>query len=383
MKIAYCLPQIYKPGGIERIISIKANYLASVYNYEVYIITSCQKGNLPFYQFNNKIKFYDLNIDYDSTLYLPLYKRIIRKIQYTKCHKKKLSELLNKLKVDIVISTFTHEASFLPDIKDGSKKILEFHFCRKHKQLMAKAFNFSIFTRMAYYFKCWQEENIIIPKYDQFIVLTEEDKQAWLPKVSNVKCIPNIHPFETNEQAKLENKRAIAVGRLDAQKGFDKLIKVWGIVYQNNPDWMLDIYGQGEDEKQLREQIINAKLENVISINPPTSDIKDKYLNSSLFIMTSRYEGLPMTLLEATSLGLPAICFNFTCGPQEVIINNQNGYIIENNQYDKMALKIGLLINNFQLRKELGNNAKKLSNKFSSDIIMKRWNELFHQILKY
>lgn len=383
MKIAYCLPQIYKPGGIERIISIKANYLASVYNYEVYIITSCQKGNLPFYQFNNKIKFYDLNIDYDSTLYLPLYKRIIRKIQYTKCHKKKLSELLNKLKVDIVISTFTHEASFLPDIKDGSKKILEFHFCRKHKQLMAKAFNFSIFTRMAYYFKCWQEENIIIPKYDQFIVLTEEDKQAWLPKVSNVKCIPNIHPFETNEQAKLENKRAIAVGRLDAQKGFDKLIKVWGIVYQNNPDWMLDIYGQGEDEKQLREQIINAKLENVISINPPTSDIKDKYLNSSLFIMTSRYEGLPMTLLEATSLGLPAICFNFTCGPQEVIINNQNGYIIENDQYDKMALKIGLLINNFQLRKELGNNAKKLSNKFSSDIIMKRWNELFHQILKY
>lgn len=383
MKIVYCLPQVYRPGGIERIVSIKANYLAEKYGHEVIIITACQQQQLPYYQFSPKVKFIDLNVDYDSLLQLSLITRILRKFSLQRKHKRILSKLLLKIKPDITISTFTHEAPFLPDIKDGSKKILEFHFCRKHKQLMANAFHFSFLTKIAYYLKCWQEENIIIPKYDQFVVLTEEDKQAWLHKISNVKCIPNIHPFETNEQAKLENKRAIAVGRLDAQKGFDKLIKVWSIVYKSNPDWVLDIYGQGEDEKQLKEQIKNAKLENVISINPPTSDIKDKYLNSSLFIMTSRYEGLPMTLLEATSLGLPAICFNFTCGPQEVIINNQNGYIIENDQYDKMALKIGLVLNNFQLRKQLGNNAKKLSNKFSSDIIMKHWNELFQQILEY
>lgn len=380
MRIVYCLPQIYKPGGIERIVSIKANYLANICNYEIYIVTSCQKSKQPFYQFSDKIKFIDLNIDYDSTLILPLWKRVIKKNQYTKLHKKLLSDLLFKIKADIVISTFTHEASFLPDIKDGSKKILEFHFCKGHKRKMAEAFQFPFLTKLAYYFRCWQEEHIIIPKYDRFVVLTKEDQQQWLSLNPHTICIPNILPFETKQKAALTSKSAIAVGRLDAQKGFDKLICIWKKINELHPDWHLNIYGNGKDKQKLLQMINDLSLNNSITIYNPTNQIIDCYLTASIFIMTSRYEGLPMTLLEAISIGLPPICYSFQCGPKDVITNGENGYIVDENDEKTMVLRIRNMIENENLRKIIGNKAKLSSSRFSEEIIMNKWISLFNSL---
>lgn len=380
MKIVYCLPHVYKPGGIERIVSIKANYLADKANYDVYIITSCQNGKKPFYYFSPKIKFIDLGIDYDNTLNLPLWIRIYKKKQLQKKHKSLLTSHLNTIKADIVISTFTHEAEFLPKIKDGSKKILEFHFCRGHKKLMANAFHFPLITKILYYYKCWLEENVIIPKFDQFIVLTEEDQEQWKSKIPNAKYIPNIIPFESNDQALLINKKVIAVGRLDAQKRFDKLILLWGQIHKKNPAWKLNIYGQGKDEKQLRKLIESLHLENCITINKPSQNIKEEYLQASIFVMTSAYEGLPMTLLEATSLGLPAVCYAFKCGPKDIIKTGMNGYLIKENDSESFISAIQELINNEDLRKKMGHKAKIFSEKYSKEIVMQQWINLFKQI---
>lgn len=380
MKIVYCLPQIYKPGGIERIVSIKANYLADKCGYKVYIITACQKTKKPFYHFSDKIEMIDLNIDYDSTLILPIWKRIRKKMDYSHQHKKALNELLNKIKPDITISTFTHEAAFLPQINDGSKKVLEFHFCKGHKRKMADAFRFPLITRLAYYIRCWQEENIIIPKYDQFVVLTEEDKEQWIKKNHRTICIPNILPFETEVQSELSSKSAIAVGRLDAQKGFDKLIRIWKKVNSVHSDWHLDIYGDGKDKQILLNLIEELNLHEAISIHAPTSDIISSYLSSSLFIMTSRYEGLPMTLLEATSLGLPAICYNFKCGPKDVIIDKQNGFLINENDEKTIVDCINIIINNEKMRKQMGQEAKRLSLRYSKEIVMAQWVSLFNSL---
>lgn len=381
MRIVYCLPQIYKPGGIERIVSIKANHFTDICNYEVYIITSCQERRPPFYKLSEKIKLIDLNINYDSTLTLPLWKRIIKKIQYTKYHKKLLSNLLFQIKADIVISTFTHEASFLPSIKDGSKKVLEFHFCKGHKRKMANAFQFPFTTRLAYYFRCWQEENLIIPKYDRFVVLTQEDQKQWLAqKKPQTICIPNILPFESSRKAELNSKSAIAVGRLDAQKGFDRLINIWNEVNKLHPDWHLNIYGEGKDKEKLLRMIAEMKLEKNIIIHPPTNQIIDRYLSSSIFIMTSRYEGLPMTLLEAISVGLPPICYTFQCGPKDVIKDGVNGYLINENDEKTIILRIKNMIENEKLRKEMGNEAKLSSTRFSERTIMDKWINLFNSL---
>ena len=335
---------------------------------------------MPFYHFSEKVDFINLDIDYESTLTLPLWERTLRKSRLTRVHKQKLSKILNEVKPDIVISTFTHEASFLPSIKDGSKKILEFHFCKGHKRKMADAFGFPLLTRFAYYAKCWQEENVIIPKYDQFVVLTEEDKRDWEKKVPYVKCISNILPFESDGQAVLESKSVIAVGRLDAQKGFDRLIAMWKRVQPYYPDWTLNIYGQGKDELKLKGQINSLGLDEVVRIHRPSRNIKEEYLKSSIFVMTSAYEGLPMTLLEATGLGLPSVCYDFKCGPADVIVDGENGYLIKDGDSDAFIVALKRLMEDVTLRKDMGDNAKRLSKRYSQKVIMQKWIELFNKI---
>lgn len=380
MKIVYCLPQLYRPGGIERIVSIKANYLADIYNYEVIIIVADQRGKPSFYNLSKKVKVIDLGLPYDDTISLPLIQRLLLRYRFHNFHKRKLSRLLMEIRPDITVSTFTHEASFLPKIKDGSKKVLEFHFCRGHKRLMADSFNYSFIKRCFYYFRCWEEENIIIPRYDQFVVLTEEDRILWKNKIKNVVCIPNILPFETKEQAELLYNKVIAVGRLDAQKSFDRLIKAWTFVHKKVPSCILEIYGQGMDESKLNTLIKNEGLDKVVFICSPISEIKSKYLESSVFVMTSRYEGLPMTLLEATSLGIPSVCLDFRSGPHDVIINESSGYIVKDDNLEEFANRVVYLIQNFEERRKMGLKAKEISEKYSSKCVMEKWNGLFHNM---
>lgn len=382
MKIVYCLPQVYRPGGIERIISLKANYLADICNDEIYIITACQFGKKPYYVFSSKIKFIDLNINYDAILILPIWKRIIRKIVLQLLHKRKLKKILCEIHPDITISTFTHEAAFLPQIKDGSKKVLEFHFCKGHKIKMAKAFHFGFITKLAYYYRCWQEENIIIPKYDQFIVLTKEDEISWKEKICNVKYISNILPFEKEGKSELTQKHVIAVGRLDGQKGFNRLIDIWALVTKKHPDWILDIYGKGRDHKALQSQIDNYGISDTTVIHQPDQNIKDHYLNSSIFVMTSIYEGLPMTLLEANGLGLPSVCYDFPCGPKDVIKDGINGFLIKDGDSNTFADKLLTLIENDNIRKLMGQEAYRMSERYSCKNIMREWVNLFNELIK-
>lgn len=382
MKIVYCLPQLFHPGGIERIVSIKANYLVEVYGYDVTIVVANQKKQVPFFKLHEKIKIVDLNIDYDKALSQPLFKRLYLRHKLQKEHKTKLSKYLFTNHPDIVVSTFTHEAAFLPQIKDGSKKILEFHFCKGHKIKMAKAFHFGFITKLAYYYRCWQEENIIIPRYDQFIVLTKEDEISWKQKIHNVKHISNILPFEKEGKSELTQKHVIAVGRLDGQKGFNRLIDIWALVTKKHPDWILDIYGKGRDLNALQLQINNYGISDTTIIHQPDQNIKDHYLNSSIFVMTSIYEGLPMTLLEANGLGLPSVCYDFPCGPKDVIKDGINGFLVKDGDFNTFADRLSTLIENDNIRKRMGLEAYRMSERYSCKNIMREWVNLFNELIK-
>lgn len=382
MKIVYCLPQLFHPGGIERIVSIKANYLVENYGYNVTIIVANQKGKVPFYTINNNINIIDLGLDYDATLGLTILQRLKERKRLHKLHKQKLSEILLNIKPDITISTFTHEAAFLPMINDGSKKILEFHFCRGHKKILANSFRFPLVQKMLYYLRCWQEENIIVPKYDQFVVLTEEDKNLWKSKVNNVINIPNILSFESNKQATLEEKRAIAVGRLDNQKGFDKLIKMWSVIVQQCSDWELNIYGQGEDEYKLRALISDLNLDKSVFINKPEKNIQQKYLESSVFLMTSNFEGWGLVLTEAMQCGLPAVAFACKCGPKDIINNGVDGFCVPIDDDDQFIGRTIQIMKNDNLRRLMGHNACKNIQRYSIERVMPLWNQLFNQLMK-
>lgn len=373
MKIIYCINGTYNSGGMERVLMNKTNYLADVLNYEVLIITTEQKGRKNFFTFSPKIRFIDLEINYDDDINQNLLWRILIKNKKKKKHKRLLTDILNQEKANICVSMFDRDADFLYQIKDGSKKILEFHFSRYLKVIEAKSKLMKIIQKIRTY--NWKR---FASKYDAFVVLTEEDKLAW-GKMQNIHVINNPLNTIPKESSNLLKKRVISLGRLTYQKGFDLLIKAWEKVHASCPEWKLYIFGNGPEKESLLKQCSNLGLNDCISINKATSKPEFELLNSSLYIMSSRYEGLPMVLIEALSYGVPIVSFQCPCGPKD-IIQNDFGSLIKSNDTEKLADSIIGWIQDENKRIIAGKNAKIAAQKFRIDIIMNKWIKLFNSL---
>jgi len=374
MKIVYNILGTFNPAGMERVLSNKANYLANL-GHDITIITSEQKKRKPFYTLDNRIKLIDLDLNYYSNSNYNKLMLFFLRLYKSQEHKQKLKKILFDIKADIVISMFDHDAEFLYKIKDGSKKILETHF--------AKIISFIAPRKGIYYFldiyRAYMRTKLA-SKYDKFIVLTQEDKNAW-GNMPNIKVIPNANSFESSEHANLDSKVAIAVGRYEYQKGYDDLIKVWAIVNKKHPDWKLNIFGQGHLKDSLQNLISDLGLSGIVNLCSVVENIKDEYLRSSMLLMTSKFEGLPMVLLEAQVCGLPLISYAYKCGPRDIIKNNENGFIIDEGDREGMANKIIELIKNEDLRKNIGKKSAEFSKNFTKEKIMKSWIELFEDLI--
>ncbi|HFK5507359.1 glycosyltransferase family 4 protein [Elizabethkingia anophelis] len=375
MKIVYSILGTYNSGGMERVLANKANYLAEL-GYDITIITTDQRERSPYFQLDPRIKNVDLGINYTDNNNKGLLQKLLSYPRKQKMHRQKLQNILIELKADIVISMFDNDASFMYKIKDGSKKILEIHFSR--------------FKRLQYGKKgVWKIVNLLrsnadlklVKQYDRFVVLTHEDKSYW-GNLTNIEVIPNANSFASSKQADLESKRVIAVGRYDYQKGFDELINIWKEVYAKHPDWILNIFGHGPLKNELQNQINRLDLKENVYLREPVKDIEKEYLNSSIVVMTSRYEGLPMALLEGQACGLPLVSYVCKCGPKDIIKHNENGFLIEKGDQSKMAHKIIKLIENKELRLKMGENALKASDCFSEENVMKKWIHLFNNLNK-
>ncbi len=373
MKIVYNILGTYNSGGMERVLANKANYLTEL-GYDITIITTDQKGRSPYFQLDPRIKNIDLGINYTDNHSKGLLQKLLSYPQKQKRHKQKLQNILLELKVDIVVSMFDNDASFMYKIKDGSKKILEIHFSR--------------FKRLQYKQKgIWKIVNLlrskadlkVVQKYHRFVVLTHEDKSYW-GNLINIEVIPNANSFVSSKQSDLESKRVIAVGRYDYQKGFDELINIWKGVHIKHPDWSLDIFGHGPLKDELQGLIDQLGLTKTINLCATVKNIEQEYLNSSILAMTSRYEGLPMTLLEAQVCGLPLVAYACKCGPRDIIKDGINGYLIEENAQERMVEKLVYLMNDEELRKQMGEASCKLSDNFSEDQIMQQWIDLFKKV---
>lgn len=376
MKIVYCIFDCSSPGGTERTLFLQANYFAEK-GEEVHIITTEKASQQQSaYYVSDRISFHNLNINYnevDNHL-SPL--KIISRIRKGHKHKKKLKELLLVIRPDITIAMFGHESSFLYQINDGSKKILEYHFSRYDRNIEVASAPF-LKKRFALY-KEWRKCRFI-NKYDAFVVLTKQDAANW-KQFKNVVVIPNALPFIPQKSSDCENKKAISVGRLSFEKGYDSLIEAWRMVTSQHPDWELEIYGAGQEYDNLRLLIEKHSLTN-ITINSPVQNIDEKYIESSIYLMTSHYEGFGIVLIEAMICGLPCISFDCPCGPSEIITNEEDGFLIPTNDVSALANKICFLIERNDLRKEMGRKARQNVVRYSTDKIMKKWETLFESLL--
>lgn len=376
MKLIYCIHSTSNSGGMERVLSNKVNYFSNLPGYEVYIITTGQRERPHFYDISPKVKCIDLKINYSETITGNPISRLFKSYIKYFHHKKRLKKVLFDLKADIVVSMFTNDVNFLYEIKDGSKKVLEIHFSREFRLLA----NRKGITRLLdlYMTNC---NDKIVAKYDRFVVLTLEDKHSW-KNHKNISVIYNsVTDSNNNATSLLDNKKVLAIGRLTYQKNLELLIELWEQISKKYPEWCLTIVGTG-DSKELIEKIDKMKLNDVIKLVPSTSKISDYYIDSSLYLMTSRFEGLPMVLLEAQNYGLPIVSFDCKCGPKEVITDGQDGYLIQMGDKEDFIAKTTDLIENISLRKEFGRIAKENSKRFSEEIIMKQWISLFEELVK-
>ena len=283
--------------------------------------------------------------------------------------------MIENEKYDVIISTGFFLDRLIPFLNKITNTIREYHFSKNHYKYMN---NYSkIKKNKIKFYQYINEKNYSL--FKKYIVLTEEDKKNW--NLSNIKVIPNSLPFYPEEFSKCENKKIISVGRLDSQKGYDILIDVWNIISKKYPDWVLEIYGDGPEKENLQNKINKLGLEKSFLLKGAVKDIQDKYLESSIYVMSSRYEGMPMVLLETMACGLPVISFDCPCGPKDIIKNNENGFIVKFGNIEQMAEKIEELIIDEEKRKLFGKNARKNIQRYSQDKIMNQWKELFEELV--
>lgn len=376
MKLFYCIRATYNPGGMERVLFNKVSYWVEKLNWEVVIVTTDQKGLPPFYPFPENVRTIDLGIDYADDNYKGVIQKVTGYLHRRRKHKQALTELLIKEKADIVVSLYPSESSFIPEIKDGSKKVLEIHYCKFFRLQYGRKGLLGAIDR----WRTWQDERIV-RRFDKFVVLTNEDRGYW-GKLPNICVIPNAAMFVADRYSDVSNKRVIAVGRLDYQKGFDRLIQAWEIVYKSGKynDWRLDIFGQGEWKEMLQGMIDERGLNSSAFINKPTKNIGEEYADSAMLVTSSNYEGFPMVMIEAMACGLPVVAFDFKCGPKDIISDGENGLIIQNG--DIMALAEGMmkLMGNTQDRKRMSQNARKIVDTYSEKAVMDKWIGLFNNL---
>lgn len=179
----------------------------------------------------------------------------------------------------------------------------------------------------------------------------------------------------------VECKTVLAVGRLEEQKGFDYLLDIWKLI-ENDKDfneWKLQVVGSGSLKQQLRDKENNLGLKRVKWL-PFTEHIEECYKNASIYVMSSRFEGFALVLLEAKAFGLPIVSFDIKNGPNEIVQNGVNGYIVPPFDISMFAESLKVLMKDDKLRAHFTEDSQRSMYQFSKDKIVANWIQLLEEL---
>lgn len=381
MRIVYIIDKLSSKGGAERILSEKMNYMASHYGYDVSVITCYQfPESMPnCYYLSDKVKQINLCIPSHLQYKYNYLKRLWVKWKYVRQLRQDLEEMIIDIKPNIIIGVGYTLADIVCKINYKAAKIIEAHEARKYTMAFYLYRDYPLISKL-YYKICRKRYLHIIDKNANVVVtLTKDDALNWR-KAKRVEIIPNFFCIPISKLTNCTHKRIIAVGRLAWQKGYDRLIKIWEIVSVRHPDWLLDIFGEGELETELKDAITETGLNN-IAIHSFTNDISQEYAESSICVLTSRFEGFSLVLLEALRHGVPCITFDCPYGPKDLVDNEQCGYVIENGNIDLFAEKLSFLMDHPEIRKTFSIAAINKARSYHVETIMNQWKLLFESLI--
>lgn len=380
MKIAYCIPGLCNPSGMERVLTLKANYLVA-HGYDVHVILTDGAGRPFAFPLDERVKVHQLDIDFEEPYHHPFLRRVWLYRQKMRLLRKRLDQCLCEVKPDITVSLLRRDINVIHSMTDGSLKMGEIHFDRLHyRNFVAPRW---LPTVVADWIKRRWMSSLIgnLKRLAKFVVLSHEDAAYW-PELNNVVVIPNPSSFAPVRQSDCMQRQVIAAGRYVGQKGFERLIAAWQMVAEKHPGWKLKIYGDGWMRKQLEQQVADLKLQDSCFLEHSVPDIENKMLESSIFVLSSRYEGFCLVIVEAMSCGLPVVSFACHCGTRDIISDGVDGYLVEEGDIAGLAEKINLLIEDDEKRQKMGRMARLKSGSYSMERIGAQWMELFESLIQ-
>lgn len=364
MTLLYITNEICGSGGLERVLSIKASYLADVMGYDVHIITLNQNNKPLFYKFSDKLIYHDIKVKGNI-------------IKYLKSYRKGIKSILKKINPDIVSVCDDGFKGFYTPLIIGKHypMVYERHasiniFKNKDRLSFIQNLKFKLLNKLML---------LGARHYDAFVVLTKGNLKEW--NLKNLHVIPNPLSFYPENQSSLKNKKVITVGNHGFQKGYDRLLKSWKQINNKYPDWQLEVFGKIDPDKKHIKLAETLGISDSVSFFNPVKNIHDKYNEASIYAMSSRSEGFGMVLIEAMAYGLPCVSFDCPNGPKDIITNKRDGFLIENGDIDTFSLKIGALIEDEKLRQQMGRNGRSRASNYLPKVIVPKWDWLFKKLI--
>ena len=356
VNVCFLSGDMSRTGGTERVLSIIANELSKKDDkFNIHILSITNESNSSYFALNKNIKTERILQSKDVN-FKKHYFQVIKGIrQYIK--KNKIDILID---VEVIASLFSIPAALFTKTRLIAWEHFNFY---EDNGSSLRVFSRKLISRFS----------------DYIITLTEQDKMNYLNNLNIKGKIDFIYnPIENGDSTNcdIKAKQLISVGRLTYQKGFDMLCEVAKEVLKDNPEWKWIILGDGEDKEKLESKIKEYNLQGKLILKGKVSNVEDYYKNSSLYVMTSRFEGLPMTLLEAKSYKLPIVSFNCLTGPSEIVRNNINGFLIETGNVAAMVNKIGILLSDINKREDFSNKSNLDIEKFKLKPIVDKWENI-------
>ena len=380
MKILYVINKMANLAGIERILTCKMNYLSDRPEYSVYLVTYEQPNQALSFQINEKIIYCPINAPIPQREGLSLWGWMKTYFSARKVFKLEFSHLLRNISPNIVICT-GYAYPVLDIIIDTSRQfnakiIMESHVKGDTVSMKKYIFNHTL----ASFFSFW--DSFILKKIkntDCVVTLTQEDKEFWEMYAKRIEVIPNVLTITPKKVIDYRTKRVIAAGRYVHQKGFDMLLEAWHRVDKNLSDWQLYIFGN-ENRKPYQRIVDKYDMNHHVHLMPATPEIVEEFSKSSIFVLSSRFEGFGLVLAEAMSCGLPCISIDCPYGPRDIITDQEDGILVENGNIEAMTTALERLMKDENLRRTMGEKAINNVKRYDQKTIMNQWEKLFNNL---
>ena len=352
-KVVFLINSLNNAGGTERITTSLANYLADDSNIQVTIVAVYNNGT-SFFELSPSITLHYLN----NTKHGNIYTDYLRNIQ-------RIRKLAKQIQPNYWIDVCSAMSLMsLPALIGLHIKVISWeHFnANVNWNPITSPLARKLISKYAY----------------KIVTLTNDDKHIFKKKykAKNVICIPNFITVRVKGVASLTEKKILSIGRFTEQKGFDMLLDAWQLTTCRHEGWVLQIVGQGELKEALREQAQRLELTDSVIFQEPTKNVISLYKNSSIYVMSSRFEGLPLVLIEALSYGLPIISFNCETGPKDIVEHEETGILVPPNDIKQLATAIDFLANTPDKRKEFQLNSIRKAENFKVPYIIGLWKDI-------